>query len=235
MSGLRILVVEDERHIGEGLAFNLEQEGFRVTLVETGEEALRAFSTDAYALVVLDLMLPGMGGLEVCRRLRQVDPRLPILMLTALAAEEDRVAGLAEGADDYLTKPFSLPEFLLRVKGMLRRSTWYRAAAEVEETYRFGANAVHLERAEAETARGRISLTELEVKVLRTFFTREGETLTRGELLESVWGVSPEAETRTLDNFIVRLRKYFEEDPSAPVHFCTVRGRGYRFQRSDAG
>lgn len=232
MSEPRVLLVEDERHIGSGLAFNLEQEGFRVTLAETGEAALEELREGPVDLVVLDLMLPGIGGLEVCRRIRKVDPRLPILILTALAKEQDRIAGLAEGADDYLTKPFSLTEFLLRVKGMIRRSNWYRRSADPESRYRFGGNTVDLETREAETPKGKVILTELETKMLRTFFAREGEVLSRPELLESVWGVSPETETRTLDNFIVRLRKYFEDDPGAPVHFRTVRGRGYQFLRS---
>ena len=132
----RILLVEDEVHIARGLVFNLESEGCAVTHVETGEDALAAVGENGFALVVLDVMLPGIDGFEVCRRLRQRDPRLPILMLTARTEEEDRVAGLSAGADDYLTKPFSLEEFLLRVRGMLRRSEWYRPGAL--GGYRFG-------------------------------------------------------------------------------------------------
>ena len=151
-------------------------------------------------------------------------------MLTARSEEKDRVAGLAAGADDYLTKPFSLDEFLLRVKGMLRRSAWYREANR-PGAYRFGANEVDLEAASARTAGGEQQLTELEVRMLRLFFRREGEVLSRAELLEGVWGMAPDTETRTLDNFIVRLRRYFEADPAMPRHFLTVRGRGYRFVR----
>jgi len=230
---VHVLLVEDEPHIAKGLVFNLEQEGYRVTHVETGEEALTSLPRGDFDLVVLDLMLPGIGGLEVCRRLRAVDAHLPVLMLTALAREEERVAGLAEGADDYLTKPFSLAEFLLRVKAILRRSR--RAGAEIPnaEPYRFGANRVDLTAGTAATARGPVNLTDLEVKTLRLFFTHEGEILTRAELLQAVWGLPPDTETRTLDNFIVRLRKYFEPDPANPKYFLTVRGRGYRFVRND--
>ncbi|MEW6487342.1 MAG: response regulator transcription factor, partial [Thermodesulfobacteriota bacterium] len=182
-----------------------------------------------FSLVVLDLMLPGLGGLEVCRRIRALDPRLPVLMLTALSSEADRVKGLRHGADDYLTKPFSLEEFLLRVQGILRRSAWYSRPVDAGSSFCFGENRVDLGSGRAATPRGEVALTELELKMLRLFVAREGEVLPRADLLESVWGMPPESETRTLDNFVVRLRKYFEPDPSAPVHFLTARGRGYRF------
>jgi DNA-binding response OmpR family regulator len=231
MTGPRILLVEDEPSIARGLIFNLEAEGCRVVHVTTGEEALERFRSEAFALVVLDLMLPGIGGLEVCRGIRATDPRLPVLILTARGEEKDRVEGLAAGADDYLAKPFSLDEFLLRVKGMLRRSAWYRPENGDGEHCRFGGNEVNLKERWAQTRQGRIALTELEVGMLRLFFRREGEVLSRAELLESVWGFAPDTETRTLDNFIVRLRRYFEIDPAHPAHFLTVRGRGYRFVR----
>lgn len=234
MSGPRILLVEDELHIARGVVFNLEQEGYQVYHFEQGEAALAAFEQTPFDLVILDRMLPGISGLEVCRGIRQRDPRVPILMLTAMGKERDRVKGLSEGADDYLTKPFSLAEFLLRVQGMLRRSEWYRPHPRSNDRYRFGDNEVDLEQQRAWTPRGEISLTDLEVRMLRSFFQREGEVLTRAELLEAVWGVSPETETRTLDNFIVRLRKYFEPDPATPRHVLTVRGRGYRFVRNGA-
>jgi two-component system, OmpR family, alkaline phosphatase synthesis response regulator PhoP len=226
-----VLLVEDEPSIARGLIFNLEEEGFRVVHVSTGEEAIDTLAQEDFALVVLDLMLPGIDGIQVCRRLRRLDPRLPVLMLTARGEEKDRVAGLSAGADDYLTKPFSLDEFLLRVKGMLRRSAWYHRTDHAA-TFTFDGNRVDLENATAHTSRGEQNLTELEVRMLRLFFRREGETLSRAELLEGVWGMAPDAETRTLDNFIVRLRRYFEDDPAVPRHFLTVRGRGYRFVRN---
>ncbi len=231
MSKERILLVEDEPHIARGLVFNLEEEGYRVDHVVSGEEAIELAEKEPFSLVVLDLALPGISGLEVCRRLRLRDPRLPVLILTARGEETDRIEGLAAGADDYLTKPFSLDEFLLRVKGMLRRSRWYRAPAEREQSYAFGDNRVELKEHLAHTAEGGIPLTDLEVRLLRTFFQHEGELLSRARLLQEAWGVSPDTETRTLDNFIVRLRRYFEKNPARPVHFLTVRGRGYRFVR----
>ncbi len=226
-----ILLVEDEAHIAQGLMFNLRQEGYRVTHVATGGAALACLAEAEISLVILDLMLPDCHGLDICRQIRLQHQRLPILMLTALSEEQDRIAGLQEGADDYLTKPFSLDEFLLRVRGMLRRSGWYRPTATAAGPYVFGKNQVDLAEQRAMTVQGEISLTGLECKMLDTFFAAEGQTLSRAQLLRSVWGVAGDTETRTLDNFIVRLRKYFEADPTSPQHFQTVRGKGYRFVR----
>jgi DNA-binding response OmpR family regulator len=225
-----ILLVEDEINLARGICFNLEQENYRVSHVESGEEALERLTYEKFSLIILDVMLPGRDGYAICREVRKLAPRVPILMLTARSGEEDRIAGLESGADDYLTKPFSLNEFLLRVGGMLRRSAWYRPEP-VEEGYHFGDNTVFLLSYRAKTAQGEVDLTELEVKMLAVFFEKEGEAVQRKILLERVWGYSSEAETRTLDNFIVRLRKYFEPDPASPVYFQTVRGVGYRFSR----
>lgn len=227
-----ILLVEDELHIASGLKFNLEMEGYQVRHVATGEEALEFAPWSGCLLVILDLMLPGISGLEVCRKIRAADSRLPILMLTAMGKEQDRVIGLQQGADDYLTKPFSLAEFLLRTKGIIKRSAWYRPDPSLEGGYRFGDNQVFLQERRAIARGEEMTLTDLEAKMLRIFFQREGETLSRAELLESVWGMAPNTETRTLDNFIVRLRKYFEKKPARPIHFRTVRGQGYRFVRN---
>ncbi len=226
---LPILLVEDEPHIALGLIYNLRAEGYRVTHVESGEDALKHLQTTSCALVILDLMLPGIDGLEVCRQIRQQDLQVPILMLTARGEEEDRIAGLSEGADDYLSKPFNLKEFLLRVGALLRRSNWQHTTDAQQKLVRFGANRIDLESHQAQTPKGQLQLTELEMKMLTLFFDHPGKVLSRGTLLQTVWGVDPQTETRTLDNFIVRLRKYFEVDPSAPKHFLTVRGRGYRF------
>lgn len=234
MTRPHILLVEDELHIARGLIFNLEQEGYQVIHVTTGEQALEQTPWQQCLLIILDLMLPGISGLEVCRQVRLQDPRLPILILTALGKEQDRIAGLEAGADDYLTKPFSLTEFLLRVRGMVNRSTWYRNTLKTGDSFRFGDNTVYLQERRAHTAQGEIALTDLEIRMLRIFFENEGNILSREELLASVWGLAPDTETRTLDNFIVRLRKYFEPAPTRPIHFITVRGRGYRFSRGGA-
>jgi len=226
-----ILLVEDEKHIAQGIIFNLALEGFLITHAETGATAMDAFGRQSFDLVVLDLMLPDSHGFDLCREMRKTHPQLPILMLTALGEEQDRVSGLKEGADDYLTKPFSLDEFLLRIRGMLRRSAWYQPSQIKTEDYQFGSNLIDLNNLAAETTKGKIRITELEGRMLAIFFSNEGETLTRATLLKSVWGMAEDTETRTLDNFIVRIRKYFEEDPANPKHFLTVRGRGYRFVR----
>lgn len=225
-----LLLVEDEPHIAQGLIFNLEEEGYQVTHVDNGEDALMYLSRSDFALLILDLMLPGIDGLEVCEQLRQQGNHIPILMLTARSTDQDRINGLMTGADDYLTKPFNLKEFLLRVAGLLRRSTWAEGSVETA-AYCFGNNRIDLETHQAETLRGTIQLTELEMKMLRLFFNHEGKVLSRGEILKQVWDMSPKTETRTLDNFVVRLRKYFEDNPTKPHFFRTVRGRGYRFVR----
>ncbi|MCK5913109.1 MAG: response regulator transcription factor, partial [Desulfuromusa sp.] len=224
---ISLLLVEDEPHIAQGLVFNLEAEDYQVTHVESGEQALLQLADQKFALIILDLMLPGIDGLEVCERLREQGNQIPILMLTARGSEQDRIAGLSKGADDYLTKPFNLKEFLLRVTGLLRRANWQPNQTE-NRSYDFGKNRIDLETHEASTPHGVIHLTELEMKMVQVFFNHEGKTLSRGELLKQVWGMSPKTETRTLDNFIVRLRKYFEVDPTKPRFFLTIRGRGYR-------
>jgi DNA-binding response OmpR family regulator len=225
---LPLLLVEDEPHIAEGLVFNLNEENYQVTHVESGEEALELLEKNTYALMILDLALPGIDGLEVCDRLRENNNQIPILMLTARGSEQDRITGLSKGADDYLAKPFNLKEFLLRVANLLRRTTW-QPAPQKNTKYSFGGNTIDLDIYQATTHKGTIQLTELEVKMLQLFFDQEGKILSRGKILKQVWGMSPKTETRTLDNFIVRLRKYFEEEPTQPKYFRTVRGRGYRF------
>jgi DNA-binding response OmpR family regulator len=226
----QILLIEDEINLARGICFNLEQDGYRVSHVESGEDALRILGYSRFSLIILDIMLPGIDGFSVCGEIRKLDARVPVLILSARTEEGDRITGLASGADDYLTKPFNLNEFLLRVKGMLRRSSWYRPEP-VEEGYVFGENEVFLLSYHARTAQGEIDLTDLEVRTLALFFQNEGQVIPRKTLLEGVWGYSSEVETRTLDNFIVRLRKYFEPDPSKPVYFQTIRGVGYRFSR----
>ncbi len=223
-----LLLVEDEPHIAQGLIFNLEEEGYQVSHVESGEQALEQLTKKSYALIILDLALPGISGLEVCEQLREQENQIPILMLTARGTEQDRITGLSKGADDYLAKPFNLKEFLLRVAGLLRRASWQPDNLE-NEFYSFGKNRINLETHQAETTHGTIQLTELEMKMLLLFFAQEGKILSRGELLQQVWGMLPGTETRTLDNFIVRLRKYFEAEPIKPRYFRTIRGRGYQF------
>ncbi|MEE9280134.1 MAG: response regulator transcription factor [Myxococcota bacterium] len=231
----RILVVEDEDHLSEGLRYNLEAEGHEAVIARDGRAAVGALEAadPPFDLVLLDLMLPGMGGLEVARRARAAGNYVPILILTAKDDTQELVRGLEEGADDYLTKPFRLDELLARVRGLLRRRRWdgVEAPGEAQRPVAIGEVTVHFERFELETPGGVVNLTTRETALLRALVEREGEVIPRGELLESVWGLRPETRTRVVDSFIVRLRRYIEPDPSHPRHIVSVRGHGYRLLR----
>ena len=227
----RILIVEDEKHLAEGLLYNLRLDGYDAVLARDGREALKSFAQGPWGLVLLDLMLPGIDGFEVAKRIRKQDPRVPILMLTARTEEEARVRGLECGADDYLTKPFHLKELLLRIQGMLKRSSWYRTVPGSGAVYEFGDGSwVDFRRRKARGPRGERILTEKEFGVLQILIERQPETVPREDMLQQIWGYSPDVETRTLDSFIHRLRAYFEPDPASPRHIISVRGQGYRFQ-----
>lgn len=224
-------MVEDDARLADGLCRNLEVEGFAVDSVASGEAALTTLAPGSHPfdLVVLDIMLPGIDGLEVCRQLRARADRVPILFLTARGSDADRVLGLRLGADDYLTKPFVVEELALRVRGILRRSAWARSPAPLGPTVTIGPCEVDLEEMRARTPAGTLDLTEREAMLVRYFAENTGRVVTRGELLEQVWGYTFDTSTRTLDTFVHRLRKYFEPDPRTPRHFHTVRGVGYRF------
>ncbi len=226
----RILVVEDEAHLAKGLKFNLTREGYDVELVGDGDLALEGYKTGGFDMMILDLMLPKLGGLEVVRTIRKNDVRFPVLMLTARSADEDRASGLEAGADDYLTKPFHLPELLLRVKGILRRGDWYKEPVREEDKYEFGDMWVNFGTGQARGSSGEFILTQKEAMIMNLLISRRGEVVSREELLEKVWGFRPDTETRTLDNFISRLRKYFEKKPQKPEYILTVREKGYQFR-----
>ncbi len=227
---IRVLVVEDDNRLAQGLCRNLELEGFRPAAVASGEQALVELSGPAaHEIVVLDIMLPGIDGLEVCRQLRAAGNDIPVLFLTARGSDADRIDGLRLGADDYLTKPFVVEELVLRLRGIVRRAAWSRSPAGTGPKICIGDSTVFLDEMAAETAAGPIKLTERETMLVRFFAENDGRVLARGELLERVWGYSFDTATRTLDTFIHRLRKYFEPDPQHPRHLHTVRGVGYRF------
>jgi DNA-binding response OmpR family regulator len=229
----RILVVEDEAHLAEGLQFNLEAEGHEVEIAPDGVAAAArlAEAERPLDLMILDLMLPGMSGFEVARRARAAGNYVPILILSAKDDAADVVRGLEEGGDDYLTKPFRLEELLARVRGLLRRRRWDGVPREdgLPRSLKFGRVTVHFDRFELETPSGTIRLTTREMALLRALVERAGQAVTRGELLEDVWGLRADTNTRVVDSFIVRLRRYLEDDPARPQHILSVRGHGYRF------
>ena len=225
----KILLVEDDPHLAKGLRFNLEREGYEVSLVDNGVSALDLLREEDFDLLILDLMLPTMGGLDVARQIRETNMRFPILMLTAKSTKKDKEIGFEAGADDYLTKPFHLPELLLRVKGILRRWEWYKDPVHDQEIFRFGEMWINFGTGKANGVDGEFYLTTKEVLVMKLLVVKKGNVVTREELLEKVWGYDPETETRTVDNFISRLRKYFEKKPQEPRHIITVREKGYQF------
>ncbi len=224
-----ILIVEDEQHLAEALAHNLQFEGYATTVAYDGEEGLRLAQTIQFDLVVLDIMMPKLDGLEVCRRLRATGSRVPVLFLTARSSDADRLLGLKVGADDYVAKPFLLEELILRIQGIFRRQDWYRTPPEQQETYRFGSNQVNFLSFEAQAKGRSIALTEKECMLLKLLVERKNQVVSREEILERVWGYRFSTSSRTIDNFIVRLRRYFEPDPKSPVYIHSVRGVGYRF------
>lgn len=220
-----VLVVEDEPGLAEVLSENLVEEGYEVTVAGDGQEALATWRRQAPDLVVLDVMLPNLDGFEVCRVRRAEGDATPVLFLSARGETDDRIAGLQAGADDYLTKPFHLHEFLLRVRALLKRSQ--PAAAQ---RLAFGGHVVDFRTWTARLADGsEVQLSERELGILRVLAERAGEVVSRDEIMDSVWGDDTFPSSRTIDNFIVRLRRHFEPDTDAPVHIHTVWGVGYRF------
>lgn len=229
----RILVVEDELHLAEGLRFNLEAEGYQVQVVDTGEAALDLLTPgpSGFDVVVLDIMLPGKDGFEVMRELRLAGQFIPTLMLTARGHPEDVLKGFEAGADDYLTKPFELAILIARLRGLLRRRQWLEASISPppKDTYTFGDNCVLFDQLELRVRGQVFPLTLMEANLLRYLIEHEGKPVSRKSMLEDVWGLHEDTDTRAIDNFIVRLRRYLEADATQPRHLLTVRGVGYRF------
>jgi two-component system alkaline phosphatase synthesis response regulator PhoP len=225
----RVLIVEDEQHLADGLRFNLEAEGFGVAVVDTGEAALERllFSPDEhFDLVVLDVMLPGKDGFTVVSELRQARQFVPVLMLTARGRPEDVLRGFASGADDYLPKPTELAILLARIGGLLRRTQWMRRQSD---HYTFAGKTVDFDTLELRGGDRTLRLTLMEANLLRYLIAQEGKAVSRKAMLENVWNVKEDTDTRAIDNFIVRLRRYIEADSAKPKHLLTVRGVGYRF------
>jgi DNA-binding response OmpR family regulator len=245
----RVLIVEDEAHLAQGLRFNLQAEGHVVDVAGNGESALDRLlaKQEAYDAVVLDVMLPGKSGFDVATTLREKKNYVPILMLTARGRPEDVLQGFAAGADDYLPKPFELAILMARLESLLRRNAWMREAAHRPvangtgrrapagelnsdySTFSFAGKSIDFGELELRTLGNTIHLTLMEAQLLQYLVRSEGRVVSRKAILEEVWGLHEDTDTRAIDNFIVRLRRYIEEDPSQPKHLQTVRGVGYRF------
>ena len=241
----RVLIVEDEAHLANGLRFNLEAEGHTVEVVGDGENALERLlnkggAGDDFDAVLLDVMLPGRDGFSVAAELRAAKNFVPVLMLTARGRPEDVLKGFASGADDYLPKPFELPILLARLQGLLRRRDWMRAAngstvrataspAPEYDVFSFNGRTIDFGKLELRINHNKIRLTLMEAELLRHLIRNRGRIVSRKSILEEVWGLHEDTDTRAIDNFIVRLRRYIEEDPAQPTHLLTVRGVGYRF------
>ncbi len=227
----RILIVEDEEHLAAGLKLNLEAEGFAAEVEENGQVALKRLTSESngFDVVLLDVMLPGLDGFEVVRRLREAGKFVPVMLLTARSHTDDVLRGFEAGADDYLSKPFDLSILLARHQGLLRRKTGLRGGDEEPAEFHFAGKHIDFGEQRLRWDGGEQLLTLMEATLLRYLVRHEGQTVSRKTLLAEVWGVRQDTDTRAVDNFIARLRRYIEADPAHPAHLQTVRGVGYRF------
>ncbi|PJA74058.1 DNA-binding response regulator [bacterium CG_4_9_14_3_um_filter_65_15] len=230
----RILVVEDDAHLAEGLQINLELEGYEVLLAGSAEEGEVLWRDGGCDLILLDVMLPGMDGFTFCRLIRHEGDRVPVLFVTARSAGQDRIRGLDEGGDDYITKPFELQELLARIKSIFRRQDWFRTR-DVTPELKIGRAVIDLRGYKAHTPDGTVTLKEKEAMIIRLLSEHRGEAVDRQTILDRVWGFGAYPTTRTVDNFILALRKLVEDDHHNPRHIQTVHGVGYRLVLDDAG
>lgn len=237
----RVLVIEDDHHIAEGLNLNLSLQGYEVGVALNGATGIQMWREWRPDLIVLDIMLPGIDGLSILRNIRLEDEKIPILILSAKAETDYKVKGLAYGVDDYLTKPFSLEEFLLRVDRLLKRASWSHPSAAFAnvlnenktDVFSFGDNQIDFNTMTATCRIGKVRLTEQEAKLLKLFLMNPGKPLSRNKLLQIGWGYTKGTTTRTVDNFIVRFRKYFEDNPKKPSYFISIRSIGYVFHANN--
>ena len=235
---MKILIIEDEAHIADGLRFNIEAEGHEAEIAADGEAGLAMAGAGVYDAIVLDVMLPGISGFDVARTLRTDQDFTPILMLTARSRPEDVLKGFEAGTDDYLPKPFDLDIFLARLNGLLRRREWSRRETtkdRVGDTFEINGKTIDFANLELSSDAETIHLTMMEIKLLRYLIDHEGQTVSRSTILEDVWGLQEDTDTRAIDNFIVRLRKYLEDKPNDPQIVKTVRGVGYKFVNNKGG
>lgn len=224
----RILLLEDEKHLLDNLKLNLELEGYVVVPATNGETAISTFKNEKFDLAVLDIMVPLIDGLRVAESIRLINSKIPILFLSAKSTSEDRVLGLRKGGDDYLTKPFNLEELLLRIKNLINRYETTYQKSDLKE-FSFGSNYVNFESYDAFGTNGAFTLTKKEALLLKLLVENKNEVVGRDKILQTVWGYSVYPSTRTIDNFILSFRKYFEIDPGNPLHFKSLRGVGYKF------
>lgn len=229
MSSKHILLVEDEEHLLKTIQLNLELEGYTVSIANNGIEALKEFRKGEFNLIVLDVMLPEMNGFDVCEQIRKENTKVPLLFLTAKGSSSDKIQGLKLGADDYLTKPFNLEELLLRVQILLKRGNLQAESKKQLETYSFGGNSINFITYEIEGINGTTQLSKKEIALLKLLIERKGEVISREEILDSVWGKDAYPSSRTIDNYILAFRKYFEKNQRDPLHFNSIRGVGYKF------
>jgi two-component system alkaline phosphatase synthesis response regulator PhoP len=224
---MRILLVEDEENIRDVVKLNLEMEEYEVVTTDNGRQAIKYFHEQHFDLLILDVMLPEIDGFQICEQVRLTNLDVPIIFLTAKDTAPDRIMGLKKGADDYLTKPFNLEELLLRVQNLIKRSV--KSPENTPEIYNFGNNQINFKTYEARGNQGEFNLTKKEAMLLKLLIDRKNEVVSRQQILQSVWGYDVYPSTRTIDNFILSFRKYFEEDPRNPAYFHSVRGIGYKF------
>jgi len=230
---MKILIVEDEQHLAEGLRFNLELEDYETEIAVDGKIALEIAAKNTFDAIVLDVMLPEIDGFEVARTLRAQENFTPILMLTALGKPEDVLQGFAAGADDYLPKPFDLAIFLARLNGLLRRKNWFqKESKKTEDIFAINGKTIDFQNLELKTENETVKLTLMEAKLLRHLIDNEGNAVSRKEILQDVWGLNQDTDTRAIDNFIVRLRRLLENEPNSPKILQTVRGIGYKFVKN---
>ena len=224
---IRILLAEDEENIRETLKMNLELEGYEIIPVASGKDVIKTYSNQHFDLILLDIMLPEVNGLQLCEQIRLMNSEVPIIFLTAKDSGMDKINGLKKGADDYITKPFHLEELYLRIQNLLKRSQ-KNSAATLDE-FSFGNNHINFKTLETTCKQGEVKLTKKEAMLLKLLIERRGEIVSRQQILQSVWGYDVYPSTRTIDNFILAFRKYFEDDPKNPVYIHSVRGIGYQF------
>jgi two-component system alkaline phosphatase synthesis response regulator PhoP len=225
----KILIVEDEKNIALGLQINLEGAGFTTEVVGNGLDAIERIKSGSFDLVLLDVMLPGVSGFDVCEKVRESGNYVPVLFLTARGDEDDRVRGLQLGGDDYITKPFKTRELIERIRAILRRQEWFDKKTVKTNILEFGNNRVDFESYSAITSRGLVNLTVKECMLLSLLTENEGKIIERDKILDNVWGYERYPSTRTIDNLILRLRRYFEDDPKQPRYILSQYGKGYMF------